>query len=84
MVVDHTVPAQRHIVVLVHGIRTFGAWQERLAEMLRRRNPAIASAGVVTAGLVARSSRRDLPRRVFDTEITFASHGLSGPADRRA
>lgn len=25
----------RHIIVLVHGIRTFGAWQERLETLIR-------------------------------------------------
>ena len=29
------VPAPRHVVILVHGIRTFGAWQDRLAALLR-------------------------------------------------
>jgi pimeloyl-ACP methyl ester carboxylesterase len=31
----------RHIVILIHGIRTFGAWQDRLAASLHRADPDI-------------------------------------------
>src|ERR1041385_1043616 len=32
---------RRHLVVTVHGIRTFGQWQERLESLLRQRDPNI-------------------------------------------
>jgi tetratricopeptide (TPR) repeat protein len=34
-------PAARHVVVTVHGIRTFGLWQERLERLLRHREPDV-------------------------------------------
>ena len=30
------VPAGRHLIITVHGIRTFGQWQERLEALLKR------------------------------------------------
>lgn len=32
---------KKHIVILVHGIRTFGAWQERFAILLKRYEPGV-------------------------------------------
>jgi WD40 repeat protein len=32
----------RHLVITVHGIRTFGQWQERLSKLLRLSEPTIA------------------------------------------
>ncbi len=32
---------QGHLVITVHGIRTFGQWQERLEELLKERDPTI-------------------------------------------
>lgn len=32
---------KRHVIVLVHGIRTFGSWQERLLRMLREEDPNV-------------------------------------------
>lgn len=31
----------QHIVILVHGIRTFGAWQDRLAALLHAHEPGV-------------------------------------------
>jgi hypothetical protein len=28
-----------HVILLVHGIRTFGGWQERLEKLIRERQP---------------------------------------------
>jgi WD40 repeat protein/pimeloyl-ACP methyl ester carboxylesterase len=33
--------SRKHIVILVHGIRTFGAWQDRLSDLLHQREPGI-------------------------------------------
>lgn len=32
---------KKHIVVLVHGIRTFGAWQDRFSSLLHRHEPGV-------------------------------------------
>ncbi len=34
-------PSKRHMVITVHGIRTFGDWQRRLERLVRRSNPEI-------------------------------------------
>src|SRR6266478_5646993 len=31
----------RHLIITVHGIRTFGQWQERLERLLKERQPDI-------------------------------------------
>jgi pimeloyl-ACP methyl ester carboxylesterase len=33
--------SKKHVVILVHGIRTFGAWQDRLSDLLHQREPGI-------------------------------------------
>lgn len=32
---------KKHVVILLHGIRTFGAWQDRLSDLLHQREPGI-------------------------------------------
>lgn len=34
-------PGARHVVITVHGIRTFGQWQERFRALIRSKDPAI-------------------------------------------
>jgi WD40 repeat protein len=36
-----TPPGIRHVVITVHGIRTFGGWQERLRNLLLARDPGV-------------------------------------------
>lgn len=35
--------AGEHLVITLHGIRTFGRWQERLGQLLHRRDPSIVT-----------------------------------------
>jgi alpha/beta hydrolase family protein len=41
MLADTLETGARHIVVLVHGIRTFGGWQDRLAALLHEHQPGV-------------------------------------------
>lgn len=34
--------SHRHLVITVHGIRTFGQWQERLEKLLKAEDPSVA------------------------------------------
>ena len=38
----------RHIVILIHGIRTFGEWQHRLSKMLHEVEPSIEVQSIST------------------------------------
>lgn len=34
-------PTSLRLIITVHGIRTFGHWQERLEQMIKRRDPTV-------------------------------------------
>lgn len=82
----------QRVVVTVHGIRTFGQWQDRLRELIRKRAPevivepfrygyfsALAFAFPFFrwfAVLFFRARLRDLIRRYPDATFTFVAHSF--------